>query len=291
MASDLAMDVFVCLRREFFDSHGEPKPFALRAKGGTQSDPFDEMLAAILERELPGVSIKKAGANTSPDLVVYRRESCAGTSRETLRTDLTRIVGIEVKKLNRTPGGAVARATGMDFNTTPPCGTVRIYDANNQPLDVRGFYLFVCQEAAPGEHDQLVLTALALCDGDVLNADFDFYLQTVQPREKRTRLGTYEDGAVRPRPMVIFPNPLGSQLLDKQVTLVHGSRALTADGLQIVAEIRRSTRDGKVRSFWCYRATRQARDAAVHVVEDPFPATKKPAQGKRGRLRVDFVPT
>jgi hypothetical protein len=288
MRTDLSVEAFLSFSAEFFARGGAPKPFALRAKGGTQSDPFDELLAGVLQRQLPGVCVIKAGPNTSPDLVLYRRDACVDATRAALRTDPTRIVAIEVKKLDRTPGGPVARATGMDYNTTPPCGTVRIYDERDEALDVRGFYLFVCQEEAEGQRGRYKLTALALCDGDVLNADFDLYLQTTQPRAKLGGQGTYGDGAIRSRPMVIFPNPLGSRYFDKNATLLHASSELARGELRLVAEIRRPTPGGGIRRFWAYRQAPAPRE--IEVLENPFPVTKKPTEGRRGRFRVDFVP-
>jgi hypothetical protein len=101
-------------------------------------------------------------------MVVFRPTACEQVGRRSLRSDLSRIVGIEVKKLERAPSGQIAPSTGMDYNTTPPCGTVRVYDSARKALDIPGFYLFACQEEAPQSQRQL--TALVLCDGDALNA-------------------------------------------------------------------------------------------------------------------------
>ncbi|HSH81898.1 MAG TPA: hypothetical protein VLA19_25510 [Herpetosiphonaceae bacterium] len=104
----------------------------------------------------------------------------------------------------------------MDYNTTPPCGTLRVYDANNTALDIPGFYLFVCQEDVQDGKKQL--TALVLCDGNALNADFDFYLSVTGTRTKGIGLGTYDDGFNRNRPMLVFPNLLGAPQLDRMVS-------------------------------------------------------------------------
>lgn len=162
--TDLTMDVFLILREAFFNSDRSPKPFALRDKRSTQDDPLDEYVAAILAQNLSDATCQRSpGPLISPDMVVFRSEYCEQANREVLRTDLSRIVGIEVKKLERSRSGQVARSTGMDYNTTPPCGTVRVYDADNIALDIPGFYLFVCQETA--SDGRKVLTALALCGG------------------------------------------------------------------------------------------------------------------------------
>ena len=56
-------------------------------------------------------------------------------------------------------------------------------------------------------------------------------------RTKEIGLGTYGDGANRNRPMVIFANPLGSDVLDRKITLVHERRDLAdadADTIDLV---------------------------------------------------------
>jgi len=82
-------------------------------------------------------------------------------------------------------------------------------------VDVRGFYLFVCTENAPDNIRELVLTAMCLVDGNVINEDFDLYLSITGEREKELGLGSYGDGANRNRPMLIFSNPLGIRELDR----------------------------------------------------------------------------
>jgi hypothetical protein len=99
---------------------------------------------------------KSPGPLINPDLTIYRSDLCNGASREILKVDTSRIVAIEVKKLERTKG-KIARATGLDYNTMPPCGTVRIYDAEDVPLDIRGFYLFVAQEKL-AKQDKYILS-------------------------------------------------------------------------------------------------------------------------------------
>ena len=68
--------------------------------------------------------------------------------------------------------------------------------------------MFVCLEQAPGT-ENVMLSALALVDGNVLNEDFALYLSVTGERTKRIDLGTFSDGADRNRPMLIFSNPLG----------------------------------------------------------------------------------
>lgn len=289
---DLPTTVFLSLRSRFFDDVGEPIPFSLRQKRNTQDDPFDEMLATVALVSLPGITCDKAsGPLITPDMVLYRPGQCEGAFSEGLEDDLERIVGIEVKKLERSAQGSVARASGLDYNTTPPCGRMRVYDKAGTRVDIRGFYLFICLEGALAS--KVAVTAMALVDGNLLNSDFDYYLSIVGRREKRIGLGTYGDGADRVRPMVIFGNPLGVPLLSRGACLVHSVPDLgnaTSD-LQRVAEISRTAVDGSVHGFSCYRAASDATPGIVpEVLQDPFPtpAKRKARTSARGRFKLSF---
>ena len=138
-SSDLAAETFFVLRAAFFKQRAEPQTYRLRDKRNTQDDPFDEYVYKLLSERLPGNTrcLKAPGSLITPDLVIMRPEMCNGASRAMLAADLARIIGVEVKKLERTPGGTIARASGMDYNTTPPCGTVRVYDRDEAALDLR----------------------------------------------------------------------------------------------------------------------------------------------------------
>src|SRR5438128_1715060 len=127
--SDLTAEIFLALRGAFFGDNLAVEPFELRHKRNTQDDPLDEYIHSLLSSRLGQEisSLKAPGPLITPDLVVMRPAMCEAISRLALAVDLTRIVGIEVKKLERTPGGAIARAGGLDYNTTPPCGTIRVY--------------------------------------------------------------------------------------------------------------------------------------------------------------------
>jgi len=294
--TDLPAATFLLLRDAFFQPGPRPRVFRLRDKRNTQDDPLDEHIQQLLSEKAARdiYTFKAPGPLITPDLVVLRPGLCDGVARATLQGDASRIVGIEVKKLERQRGGAVARASGMDYNTTPPCGTVRIYDRFARPLDIRGFYLFVCQERLEGHPEEYRLTALALCDGALLNADFGLYLSIVGERTKRTGLGTYGDGADRNRPMLIFANPLGTTLLDSQVTLIHSRPDIARDfsDLRHVGVIRRSVPDAAPAVFHCYRVaadlpeTHQPFDA-----EDPFPTPARTDRTQaRGRFRTAIAP-
>lgn len=181
--ADLTLEAFTILREHFFDQNGAPRSFPLREKRNTQDNPLDEYICQVLRNRLQDSECVPApGPLINPDLVLLRPDQCNSVPRATLRDDLTRIVGIEIKKLERTKLGSVARRSGLDYNTTPPCGAIRVYDANDDPLDIRGFYLFVCQEQEPGAKNTYKLSALALCDGNVLNEDFDLYLSVTGSR-------------------------------------------------------------------------------------------------------------
>ena len=312
--SDLNVETFLALREHFFDSGAVPKSFPLRDKRNTQDDPLDEYICRTLQAALPrGVRVEASGPLVTPDLVVYRPSSCTQASRAALRASPERILAMEVKKLERGASGSVARASGLDYNTTPPCGTVRVYDVDGDDLDVKGCYLFVCQEPATGARRTYQLTALVLCDGDLLNEDFDYYTSIVGRRSKEIGLGTYGDGANRVRPMVIFSNPLGAPFLDRQSTLIHARGDLDDEypALRRIGVIERSipeetesgtaatrpsteqTPAGKFRTFHCYRNQRDVVDGTEPFHErDPFPVPQRSRKtAARGRFVIDFRPS
>jgi hypothetical protein len=296
--SDLTPTIFRVLRKTFFTSGAAPVAFTLRDKRNTQDDPLDERIHEVLAHDedlCRDTHCSKApGPLISPDLVVLRPELCEGTLRSALRADLSRIVGLEVKKLERQHGGPVPRASGLDYNTTPPCGTVRVYDRNSQPLDIRGFYLFVCQEPSAGRPGHFTLTAMVMCDGDVLNADFDLYLSIVGRRTKQIELGTYKDGANRTRPMFIFANPLAVPSLDHQATLIHPRADLEerVPHLRRVGMIRRTTGQAAQATFHCYRDRADIpKGQQPFDLLDPFPSPARTAATQpRGRFRIAVQP-
>ncbi len=344
--SDLTVDTFLILRNAFFNEDGSPKTFFLRDKKNTQSDPLDEHIASVLSQQLKDSSCQKSkGPLTSPDMVIARERECDKVPQEVLRTDVSRIVAVEVKKLERTKSGKVARASGLDYNTTPPCGTVRIYYAVNdgRELHIRGYYLFVCLEKASnesitneevlGKNEEVLgkpvfMSALTLCDGNILNRDFDYYRKITGKREKSIRLGTYGDGVNRNRPMTIFANPLGAKEFDYSVTLITQEN-LSEDsriGLvyQVIRNIPKKYKEvveglGKVESlgeikdqdetrdqeeigaqdevesqsvFYAYRQVEDiCEDWQVQELIEPFPKPKKRevSTQERGKFRLENV--
>jgi hypothetical protein len=164
---------------------------------------------------------------------------------------------------------------------------VQVYAADESPLKVRGFYLFVAQEQTPG--GQFLLSAMALCDGDILNADFDLYLSIVSQREKQLGLGSYRDGVNRQRPMLIFANPLGAQELDRAATVV--TTGAEDERVQMVYHVLRTTAAGDRSHFYAFRkASDVPAGWQVETLTDPFPLPKNRVvqTQSRGKFRLPF---
>ena len=296
MQNDLTMESFLILRNSFFSKGPKPKPYRLRDKRNTQDDPLDEYIHKMLSDQLPTDvdCLKAPGPLITPDLVVLRPEFCKGATKAGLASNLTNIVAIEVKKLERKQGGKIARLSGMDYNTTPPCGTVRIYDSSGAALNIRGFYLFVCQEAVRGQTGKYQLTALVLCDGNLLNEDFNYYLSIVGERVKEIGLGTYGYGANRTRPMLIFSNPLSTPQLDHSVSLIHSRDDLEREvsELRQVGIIKRTMHRGGTNAFYCYSFSNDVpKDYRKFDLLDPFPLPARTERTQpRGRFRLNLKP-
>ncbi len=270
---NLAAQVFALLRNKFFDEKGKPIKFELREKRNTQDDPFDEYIAASLDKNLMELGVRcqrSPGPLISPDMAVYLDTSDIYFENTFNNPDT--LIGIEVKKLERGANGSVARATGMDYNSTPPCGRVRIYSPEDKPMEIKGYYLFACLEQ--DDKGLYYVSAMTLCDGSILNDDFELYKQITGSREKGINIGTYGDGANRNRPMLIFSNPLGSKLLDHKISLISGMK-LSDDyeGLALAWRFIRKDIQGEKHIFYTYLDDRDLPDG--HSVEDvlePFPS-------------------
>lgn len=287
---DIPTTVFLSLRKRFFNAEGEPVAFELRPKANTQDDPFDEFLANVALTGIDGIKcVKASGPLITPDLALFRPALCHAVSPDDLRDNLSGLVAFEVKKLERTPNGTVARASGLDYNTTPPCGRVRVYDDAGVTLDVRGFYIFVCLE--PGKNGVMV-TALAIVDGNILNTDFDFYLSIVGEREKKIELGSYGDGADRARPMLIFSNPLGVSQFNRGACLIHPSADLetsTAGALKQVHVLKRKMKNTAEIKFHVYRTKADSAGSVVTTLTDPMPTPTRDTKTRpRGRFKLPF---
>jgi hypothetical protein len=284
--SNLIIEMFLLLREKFFQDNMQPIPFYLRDKRNTQDDPLDEYISNILADGFKDAKcLRSPGPLISPDFVLYRPDRCEGETNATLKDDLSRIVAIEVKKLERSNRGHVARMTGLDYNTTPPCGKVRVYAASDKPLDIRGFYLFVVQEKV--DISKYFLSSLVLCDGNILNEDFDLYLSIISQREKEIGLGTFGNGANRNRPMLIFANPLGSPQLDRNATLI--IEQISDSRLKLAYNIERKTKNDDKRVFYAYRKKNDiSTEWQVQTLNDPFPQPQKRVSitQSRGRFRI-----
>ncbi|MGH7721007.1 MAG: hypothetical protein ACREON_19440 [Gemmatimonadaceae bacterium] len=163
-AVDLPTWAFETLRSEFFDDDLEPRRFRLRPKAHTQDDPFDEFVRGRLETHAPsGTQVLGAtGPLISPDIVFASTTQLKKMKRGQAALDPKRVVGVEVKKLNRSKSGRVARPGGLDFNTTPPCRSVTVYRDDRQ-LEIPGFYLFACLQ---GRGSRCRVTALVLATAE-----------------------------------------------------------------------------------------------------------------------------
>lgn len=288
--TSLPLKVFTILRSTFFNDIGKPIPFSLRPKNNTQDDPFDEFITDTLKRELRplGASCQKAsGPLISPDLAVYK--TGVNIDHEKVNNNPTEIIGIEVKKLERGANGQIARSTGLDYNSTPPCGQVRIYSNNEKELHIKAYYLFACLEnTSDGEY---FVSAMSLCDGSILNDDFNFYLEITGSREKGINLGTYGDGANRNRPMLIFANPLGAKFLDHKISLISGLDLSDENGnIMLAWELYRSDVNGNPHKFYAYFDRRDLpNEHSVTQICEPFPMPHKRVAETQGRGKFKLL--
>lgn len=280
----LPLKTFTVLRSLFFDDNRMPVKFELREKRNTQDDPFDEYISETLDRELSkagAICQRSSGPLISPDMAVYKQGICLNDS--SIENNPNEIIGIEVKKLERSANGQIARPTGMDFNSTPPCGKIRIYSEDDSPLIIKGFYLFACLEnTSDGKY---FVSAMTLCDGSIINDDFDFYSQITGSREKGINLGTYGDGANRNRPMLLFSNPLGATILDKKITLISGldlSEELV--NIRLAWRFIRKDTEGNNHLFYTYMDNRDlAENYKATDIREPFPTPQKRVTETQGR--------
>lgn len=135
---------------------------------------------------------------------------------------------------------------------------------------------------------------MVLCDGNLLNEDFNYYLSIVGERVKEIGLGTYGNGANRTRPMLIFSNPLGAPQLDHSTTLIHSKDDLQRDvsKLRQLGFIKRTIQQGGTSAFYCYRlADDVPKDHRQFELLDPFPLPARTEKTQpRGRFRLNFQP-
>lgn len=291
---DIATQAFIELDDMFFDSDGNPQSFYLRPKENTQDDPFDEYIQKELADRLSDLNVEGSSPLVSPDIAIYDPDRVTQLSGRV--DDLQSIVSVEVKKLERTAAGNISRASGLDYNSTPPCGTVRVHKPGKHHLDISSFYLFACLEEVDGTDRQHEVSAFVLCDGDVLNEDFDLYKSVaIESREKEIGLGTYGDGMDRQRPMFVFPNPVGADEMDHEATLMHPGDGLgdSSSELSKVYNLVRSDRgkDGSdtSRTFYCYRTGNSG--GYLGELENPFPTpgSRSSSTQSRGKFTLDSL--
>lgn len=284
MTTNLALKTFMVLREHFYDDDANPKRFQLREKRNTQDDPFDEYICDVLRDGLKSQNAhcqKSSGPLISPDMAIYK--DGVDLSNPNTENNSDEVIGIEVKKLERGKNGKIARATGLDYNSTPPCGKIRVYTEDDKPIIIKGFYLFACLETE--KNGANYVSAMTLCDGSILNDDFDLYMQITGEREKGINLGTYGDGANRNRPMLIFSNPLGAPIMDKKVTLISELDLLGQVGnIGLTWKFQRKGNDGKNHIFFVYKDKKDIPDDhQVEVVNEPFPTPEKRVTETQGR--------
>lgn len=115
-----------------------------------------------------------------------------GRHPDVVITENNHIEGYELKS-------AKSRNADVQYNSTPPCGTM-LY----QGIEVKCFYVFAdynldsTQTQGFGED-------LIIVDGDYINSDFGLVEQHSTSYEP---CGSYGDGRIRHRKMYHFPNPL-----------------------------------------------------------------------------------
>ena len=282
--NNLSLKTFCVLRDMFFDAESNPIKFDLREKRNTQDDPFDEYIANTLDEKLQAVGArcqKSSGPLISPDMAVYRVG--VDLSSEIVSNNPNEVIGIEVKKLERGANGKVARATGMDYNSTPPCGKVKIYSNDGRELAIKGYYLFACLEC--DDEGRYFVSAMSLCDGSILNDDYELYLQITGAREKGIGLGTYGDGANRNRPMLIFSNPLGAEVLDKKITLISGLDLSGELGnIKLAWRFIRKGTNQENHTFQVYMDGRDLPEEYISSdINEPFPTPRNRVSETQGR--------
>lgn len=247
---DAAAHLYVRLCEEVFvDEAGKPvknPTITLDEKRTTQDDPFDHWLANTIKRlNLSGLQVFTSGPLTHPDIVL-----------QTSMVPESPFVGLEVKKLNADEKGRDPRGMTIDFNSTAPCGTFRVYRPDDTPLDIPGYYIFVLLDHRIQNRSRNILTFI-LSGGDLLNDDFDLYLTSKTLNESTYDHGPYGEGSVRGRMMYVYPNPLDSKInqLAGEVSLIHeaGDLHRIFPELRLLYRALRRKRDGTTREFFIYR--------------------------------------
>ncbi|MGW6415495.1 hypothetical protein [Streptomyces sp. NPDC055055] len=282
---------FTILSEAFFDDQGDPVPFQLRDKRNTQDDPFDEYVTELLREEMPEevIVIRADKPLVSPDVVIARPDEYELLKTGGVDYDPCAIFGLEVKKVDLGKNGKPARSTGMDYNSTPPCATIRVYAEDGGEIRIPGFYLFVALEGNK-EIGTVRVHSMVLVAGAVLNEDVDLYDSITGTRTKQIGLGTYGDGANRLRPMLLFSNPLGWDWTLGASTLISERNDLADEQpLVHVRDMARTVSPGVAERFHCYRLAKLSPPREGTAL-DPFPqpSRRKEETAQRGRFEIDL---
>ncbi|MEU3030359.1 hypothetical protein ACPCBC_24540 [Streptomyces incarnatus] len=288
---DLPAMAFTILSEAFFDDRGRSVPFQLRDKRNTQDDPFDEYVADLLHEQLPAEAIVLRADKplVSPDAVIARPEEYELLRQGGVDYDPGAIFGLEVKKVDLGRNGKPARSTGLDYNSTPPCATVRVYAEDGNEIRIPGFYLFVALQGNE-EGGMVQVHSMALVAGAALNKDVDLYDRITGTRTKQIGLGTYGDGANRVRPMLLFSNPLGWEWMLGAATLISERNDLADDpSLAHVRDMTRTVSPGVPEIFHCYRLSKLS-PPVEETAHNPFPQPlkRKEETAQRGRFEIDL---
>jgi hypothetical protein len=288
---DLPATAFTILSEAFFDDRGNSVPFHLRDKRNTQDDPFDEYVTDLLREYMPeGVLVLRADKPlVSPDAVIARPEEYELLKAGGADYDPAAIFGLEVKKVDLGRNGKPARSSGLDYNSTPPCATIRVYAEDGSEIRIPGFYLFVALEGDE-EGGTVRVHSMVLAAGAVLNKDTDLYDRVTGTRTKEIRLGTYGDGANRVRPMLLFSNPLGWEWTLGAATLISERSDLAGEQpLVHVRDMTRTVSPGVSELFHCYRLAKLS-PRVEETAHNPFPQPSKRTEetARRGRFDIDL---
>ncbi|MFG3036298.1 hypothetical protein ACGFYZ_05295 [Streptomyces sp. NPDC048330] len=283
---------FTILSEAFFDDQGDPVPFQLRDKRNTQDDPFDEYVTELLREEMPEevIVIRADKPLVSPDAVIARPDEYELLKTGGVDYDPCAIFGLEVKKVDLGKNGKPARSTGMDYNSTPPCATIRVYAEDGGEIRIPGFYLFVALEGNK-EIGTVRVHSMVLVAGAVLNEDVDLYDSITGTRTKQIGLGTYGDGANRLRPMLLFSNPLGWDWTLGASTLISERNDLADEQpLVHVRDMARTVSPEVAERFHCYRLAKLSPPREGTAL-DPFPqpSRRKEETAQRGRFEIDLT--
>ena len=234
----------------FIDESGEflrEPVLTLDPKITTQDDPFDRWVVRTIEQMgLPDLKVFSAGPLTHPDTVLRYKSENGEYS----------YLGLEIKKLNADARGNDPRGMTLDYNSTIPCGTFRVYKSSGEHLDVKGYYFYALLDHLVDQLERRIYT-FVLCDGDLLNDDVELYVRSKTANISEYGHGPYGEGSIRKRAMYLYPNPLNSKIpeLARQVSLIHASPNLemTYPELVLTHTINRKKTDGTEGRFHIYK--------------------------------------